>query len=303
MNLKNFRKTIKQINKMKKILISFFALLTITVFTCTSCKSKYYEASPGLVNVITKGAGFRIEGGGLIDSVYFIGTHEVAGAMTRVTINTVESGARMLWSNDLSVVIPAMQNQAVTVDAGIMVMPKPTRIPQISARMPRWDTKVYTSLETVTKKVVQSETKAFDASSQESAMLNRQVLSKKILEGTIREFHENNPGFENDFYFLAVVIGDVVYPNYITEGYAKVAQADYKLELEKIKKSSEVLKEELEAQDLESDLQAYAREGGVMSKDLLKFKSMDVLIDLLKDPNATVVFKINPDGSIDWFSK
>ncbi len=277
-------------------------LLFVAIVLFTSCQGKYYEASPGLVNVITKGAGFRTEGGGLIDSTYFLGTHRIGGWTTRVTISTLPTNARWLVMNDMSVVIPAMQNQAVTVDASIMVMPTPTHMPSISSRMPRWETKVYTSFETVIKKVIQAETKAFDASNAESAVLNRQLLSKKILEGTVREFHENNPGFQDDFSFIAVVIGDVTYPGYITEGYAKVAQADYKLELEKIKKSTEVLQEELEAKDLESDLQAYAREGGVMSQQLLKFKSQDIMKGLLKNENATVVMKINPDGSIDWFS-
>lgn len=278
-------------------------LVILCVVFLSSCYDKYYEAAPGVVNIITKGGGYRTEGGGLIDTTYFLGTHNIGGPRTKVNITTVTANAQMLPLKELRVIIPAMQNQAVTVDVSLMVMAVPTRIPSLASRMPSWQTKMFTSLETVTKKITQSETKAFNADAADATILNRELLSKKILKEMKIEFNKNNPGFENDFVFIGVVINDIIYPKSVTDGFATIAKAEYNLELAKIRKSKEVLDEELEAQDLESDLAAYAKEGGVMSKQLLKFKSMDNMIQMLQNENATVVIKIKADGSIDWFSK
>lgn len=221
---------------MKKFLF-LSTLLTISLFA--SCKSGHYEK---VSEKDAEKSAVAIE----TDTNYFKINPKFRW-ITEVSMSSLPEGGRQLNYLGVIIPIPTMKNHVhvINMDISILVFPKPNmqdyvndmdmrivlpKVPSISERMPCWESKIYDIFKSVTNKVIQSEGKAFDDAS------NRPALCKKILEGTIREFHEKNPGFEKDFYFLNIRIGDRGYENNITKENFRLALVDYLQELRKIRK-------------------------------------------------------------------
>lgn len=281
---------------MKKWIFSASALSLIAVLLLVTACGQYGDTLPGQRSVITKGAGWMAEGGGVVDTVFQPGCHYLASGNVKVTQQNYSTGLQYLPLKDLQVTMPKMKDAKIYADIYLLVQLNPNKLTNTYANFRTWNTKILSIGETVSKRILPNyDFSLARDSSGLGPLAQRFKIAEEIRQGVITEFARSYPEFKDNFTLHAVVLGDITFPENIRQALARVAIEKYYLELAKVDKTVAVIEQEVKAEETRNDLDALGKESGTMSPALLNFLSQDLLTTLMSKNEGTVKLVITVD--------
>lgn len=292
---------------MKKWIFSASALGLIAVLLLVTACGQYGDTLPGQRSVVTKGAGWMSEGGGVMDSVFSPGCYYLASGNVQVSKQHYSTGLQYLWLRNLQITMTKNKDGgSIIADVAFLVQLNPTTLTKTYANFKTWDTKILSIGETVSKNVFSKyDISIGQDSSGANVLAKRSQIAEQIRQGILKQFAEGYPEFKDIFFLHAVIVGNVRMPEKIQKAIANVAVEKYNLDLAKIDKDIAVLEQEVKAEETRNDLDALGTESGNMSPALLNFMSQDLLTALMTKNKGPVklIIVVDKNGNPTMFKQ
>lgn len=298
-------------------------MFLLLAFAFISGCDHYTEVGLGEGAVIRKGAFIRSEGGGVQDEVVMSGTWSISGPGIDAETFHLSYTPRCICLQNMPIVMDKMEKQQLKFDCCLGFMILPDKLSTVFKEFKSYNEEITTIFRTcclsklstrdmgLNLDTYQDTSKGEDngphnsLNNDDSNFDNREVVAQEILadfeEVFLREYSE----YADCFHFIDVSVNNVDFPpeviKKLEEPVAKLYETEY------LRKHQEVL--DLEGQiavaKSNADLAAFSIEAGALTNEVINYKGMELVGDLITDPDldVTVYIELDENGNIAWFQE
>lgn len=294
---------------MKTFKLVLMVLVSLT-FIFTGCKSEYSEVGLSEAAVVNKSAWGRGEGGGIMDTSFLAGTHEVGGSRENSTTTIIPTSPRTINLATFSIMMEKMKRQVLTFDLRLTYMLNPNLIWNTYKNFKSYDQEINKAFKDASQQVlnkIDMGLKMDDGLGNKDVkneFADRLLIADKILNETKDIFNNRFPEYKDNFYFITTSINNVEFPKKVLETFEKAVAQRYKTYVMEIESKIKAKKNLLKKMDSESDMEAFAIEGGIVSDAVIEYISLDLVSEMVQNPeiDLVIVIEMDEEGNLIWFT-
>ena len=297
---------------MKKLFVSIFILALMS--SVGSC-GKFEETGLGEVQAVRLGAGFRTEGGGVVEHVLWGGTDEVAGFTTEYNSELICYTPRTDVQR-IDVVMNSMKNQQLKFDVGLDYMIMPDKGWILFSDFKSYDTEIRRKFREAALNILGGLNLNMDLDNltegvqvtanvdEEDSFEKRDVVAKRILEQFKTSFADAYPDYNQCFYFIGATANNVEFPGEVLKKMEEAVAQQYKTAELEIEKQVRAVENDIRSAKAKSTNEASKIEAGALTDDVIDFLSLDSMENLItnKAIDMTLIIPLDERGGISWFN-
>ncbi len=294
-------------NVFRNVVRALFVVLFLSLMGCGTHESNV----PGYNMVANKSAKMRTEGGGIVDTSYGIGRHQIAPSLVGAEVIHVRYTPKAIRLDSLPVVMRHANNQQMyfeitllfrAVDAPNIVKNFRT-YPTAFERILRETSFAFLSNKRIGIRVDKTTTvnvnAQFDDDETPNDLADRAQLSKSLTNEFRENFRRQYENFYDDFEIIGCFVGNIDYPKEVLAAAEGAVAKAYQTHVLSIEEEISVVKGQVLLKQTQALNDAVATEARSIGQEFINFQALELLKIAISDPEieTELYLEIDKNGN------